>query len=448
MEILFLFTLIVLNGMFAMSEIALVTARRARLARLAGDGDAAAAIAVTLHDEPTRFLSTIQIGITSIGILNGIVGEAVLARPFAQWLHGLGVSEEISRFGSTGLVVVAITYVSIVIGELVPKRIGQFNPEGIARLVARPMQFLALLTRPFVRLLSLSTDTMLRLMGQRQHLGQGITEEEIHAMLEEGSDTGVIERQEHDMVRKVFRLDDRDIGSLMIPRSDIGYLDVNDSLEQNLKQIVESEHSRFPVCRGGLHEVLGIVNAKQLLNQTLAGGLTDLSAKLQPAVFVPETLNGMELLRHFRASGAPMALVMDEYGEVQGLVTLQDVLEALTGEFAPQVQEDAWAVQREDGSWLLDGMIPILELKDKLDLKATPEEDKGRYYTLGGLMMWLLGRVPQTGDVATLEDWRLEVIDLDGKRVDKVLATHLPTPMASHTDEGRGADCPRPQMRT
>jgi len=438
MEILFLLTLIVLNGMFAMSEIALVTARRARLARLAEDGDAAAAVAITLHDEPTRFLSTIQIGITSIGILNGIVGEAVLAKPFAHWLHGLGVSEDVSSIGATGLVVVTITYVSIVIGELVPKRIGQFNPEGIARLVARPMRFLALLTRPFVRLLSLSTDTLLRLMGQRRHAGQGVTEEEIHAMLEEGSDTGVIERQEHDMVRNVFRLDERDIGSLMIPRSDVGYLDINDPLEQNLKRIVESEHSRFPVCRGGLHEVLGVVNAKQLLDQTLTGGLTDLSSRLQPAVFVPETLSGMDLLRHFRASGAPMALVMDEYGEVQGLVTLQDVLEALTGEFMPHDQEEPWAVQRDDGSWLLDGMIPIPDLKDKLSLKTTPEEDKGRYYTLGGLMMWLLGRVPHTGDVATLERWRLEVIDLDGKRVDKVLATPVPTPVESPSAEGRG----------
>ncbi len=429
MEILFLITLVVLNGLFAMSEIALVTARRARLARLAQAGDGAAAVAITLHDEPTRFLSTIQIGITSIGILNGIVGQAVLAEPFARWLHGLGVGEEPSRIGATALVVIAITYVSIVIGELVPKRIGQFDPEGIARLVARPIRLLSLLTRPFVRLLVLSTDTVLRLMGQRQQGSQSITEEEIHAILEESSDKGVTERQEHDMVRNVFRLDDRDIGSLMIPRSDIAYLDVNDSLAQSLQRVIESEHSRYPVCRGGLHEVLGVVNAKQLLNQTLTSGLTDLSATLQPAVFVPETLNGMELLRHFRASGSPMAFVVDEYGEVRGLVTMQDVLEALTGEFTPPAQDDAWAVQREDGSWLLDGMLSVPELKDKLELKATPEADRGRYYTLGGLMMWLLGRVPHTGDVATLEHWRLEVIDLDGKRVDKVLATRMPTPV-------------------
>jgi putative hemolysin len=426
MEILLLITLILLNGAFAMSEIALVAARRPRLAKLAEDGDGAAAVAIKLHDEPTRFLSTIQIGITSIGILNGIVGEAVLAAPLAVRMQALGMDAEASRIVATGLVVVVITYVSIVIGELVPKRIGQFNPEGIARLVARPMQFLALLTRPFVRLLSISTDTLLKLLGQREHEGQGVTEEEIHAMLEEGSEAGVIEQQEHDMVRNVFRLDDRQVGSLMIPRSDITYLDVEHSLEQNLAWVTESEHSRFPVCRGGLHEVLGIVNAKQLLNQKLKGNPTDLAKQLQPAVFVPETLTGMDLLGHFRASGTQMVLVVDEYGEVQGLVTLQDVLEAVTGEFQPRNQEDAWAVQREDGSWLLDGLIPVPELKDKLELKTVPEEDKGRYHTLSGLMMWLLGRLPQTSDHTTWEGWRLEVVDLDGKRVDKVLASRLP----------------------
>ncbi|CAG0972699.1 hypothetical protein RHDC4_01378 [Rhodocyclaceae bacterium] len=436
METLFLIVLILLNGAFAMSEIALVTARRARLARLAEDGDSAAAAALGLHDEPTRFLSTIQIGITSIGILNGIVGEAVLAAPLALRLQAIGLPADASGIIATGLVVVVITYITIVVGELVPKRIGQLNPEGIARLVARPMQLLALLTRPFVRLLAISTDTLLRLLGQREREDQGVTEEEIHAMLEEGSEAGVIERQERDMVRNVFRLDDRQLGSLMVPRSDITYLDIEAPLEDNLRWIAESEHSRFPVCRGGLHDVLGTVNAKQLLNRTLRGELTDLTSHLQPAVFVPESLTGMDLLEQFRASGMQMVLVVDEYGEVKGLVTLQNVLEAVTGEFKPRNQEDAWAVQREDGSWLLDGLIPIPELKDRLELKAVPDEDKGHYHTLSGLMMWLLGRLPQTADRADWEDWRLEVVDLDGKRVDKVLASRIeraaePTPPAA-----------------
>jgi putative hemolysin len=426
MEILVLVALILLNGIFAMSEIALVTARRGRLAKLAEEGDGSAAVALELHDEPTRFLSTIQIGITTIGILNGVIGESVLADPLAVRLVGLGMDGETASIVSTAIVVVGITYFTIVIGELVPKRIGQFRPETIGRLVARPMNLLSILTRPFVRLLSLSTDGLLRLMGQRERADRGLTEEEIHLMLEEGSDSGVIERQEHDMVRNVFRLDERQIGSLMIPRSDITYLDVEASPEENLKLVAGSEHSRFPVCRGGMHEVLGVVNAKQLLDQRLKGAPTDLFAGLQPAVFVPETLNGMDLLRHFRSSATHMVLVVDEYGEVQGLVTLQDVLEAVTGEFKPRSNEDSWAVQRENGTWLLDGLIPIPELKDKLQLEATPEEKRGHYHTLSGLMMWLLERVPQTGDVATLANWRLEVIDLDGKRVDKVLATRLP----------------------
>lgn len=426
MEIFILIALILLNGVFAMSEIALVTAKRSRLARLAADGDASSEIAMRLGAEPTRFLSTIQIGITAIGILNGIVGEAALATPFAIWLQTLGIAQEPSEVGATVLVVVVITYVSIVIGELVPKRVGQFNAEGIARLVARPISALALISRPFVHLLSFSTDSILKLIGKRDLGNSEMTEEDIHAMLEEGSEAGVIEKQEHDMVRNVFRLDDRQIGSLMVPRGDIVYLDILQPQEVNLERVSESNHSRFPVCRGGLHDVLGVIAAKQLFIQLHKSGATDLTAQLQPCVYVPESLTGMELLEQFRASGTQMVFVVDEYGEVQGLVTLQDVLESVTGEFTPHDAAEASAVQREDGSWLLDGLIPIQELKDRLDLKSAPEEDKGRYHTLSGMMMWLLGRLPHTGDIAKWEQWQLEVVDLDGKRVDKVLATLVP----------------------
>jgi len=437
MEILFLTALIVLNGVFAMSEIALVTARRVRLARLADDGDTSAAVAMKLHDDPTRLLSTVQIGITSISILNGIVGEAVLAGPLALWLQSRGVDAEVAGIASTALVVVVITYVSIVIGELVPKRIGQFNPEGIARRVARPMMWLAVLTQPFVRLLSVSTNAILRLLGKQASSQEGVIEEEIHALLEEGSETGAIEQQEREMVRNVFRLDERHINSLMVPRADIVYLDTALPMEENLRRIAESEHSRFPVCRGGLDEVLGIVSAKQLLNQSLKGGQADLTAQLTPAVYVPESLTGMDLLEQFRASDTHLVLVIDEYGEINGLVTMQDVLEAVTGEFKPRNLEEAWAVQRDDGSWLLDGLIPIPELKDRLELKSVPEEDRGRYHTLSGLVMWLSGRLPQTGDVLTWENWRLEVVDLDGKRIDKVLATPVPAEEAQPTDADR-----------
>ncbi|NTW51524.1 MAG: HlyC/CorC family transporter [Chlorobiaceae bacterium] len=426
MEILILFfLLIVINGLFAMSEMALITAKRSRLTKLAEDGDKASAIAIKLGQEPTRFLSTVQIGLTAIGVLNGIIGESTFAPPLALMLQSFGMATESSHVAATVFVVMSITYVTIVIGELVPKRLGQTNPENIARVVARPMQILAMVARPFERLLTTSTDGVLRLMGQHKLSMPSVTEEEIHALLEEGSEAGIIEQHEHEMVRNVFRLDDRQLGSLMVPRSDIIYLDTALSIHENMGRVAASEHSRFPVCHGSLQSLLGVVNAKQLLAQTIKGALTNLADHLQPCVFVPETLTGMELLEHFRTSGTQMVFVVDEYGEIQGLVTLQDMLEAVTGEFVPRNLEDSWAIQREDGSWLLDGLIAVPELKDTLELRYVPEEDKGVYHTLSGLVMWLLGRMPQTGDIATWENWRLEVVDMDSKRIDKVLASRI-----------------------
>ncbi len=425
-ETAILFALIILNGVFAMSEIALVTARRVRLQRLAESGDTSAGAAIRLGEDPTQFLSTVQIGITSIGVLNGIVGEAALAQPFSVWLNGVGVQNPYAQYLATGLVVVSITYLTIVLGELVPKRLGQMAPETVARLVARPMLVLAATTRPFVRLLSGSTQLVLRTFGVNERAEPTVTQEEINLMLAEGSSAGVIEQHEHQMVRNVFRLDDRQIASLMVPRSDIVYFDVNDSLEANLKRFEESDHSRFPVVRGGWSEVLGFVSARQILLQTLRGQQPDLTAHLQPAVFVPESLTGMELLENFRNSGVQLAFIIDEYGEVQGIVTPQDVMEAITGEFKTHRAEDAWAVQREDGSWLLDGLIPIPELKDRLGLQHVPEEERGRYNTLSGMLMLLLGRLPQTSDYCEWENWRFEIVDLDGKRIDKVLASPKP----------------------
>ena len=425
MKVLLLFFLIGLNGLFAMSEIALVTARKARLKKIAADGDASADVALELGEDPTRFLSTIQIGITSIGVLSGIVGESALAAPFSLWLQTIDIPEQTADISATAAVVVAITYVSIVAGELVPKRLGQINPETIALLVARPMRALAIFSRPFVLLLSFSTHSLLKIMGVNQNISSSVTEEEIHAMLNEGSEAGVIEQQEHAIVRNVFRLDDRQLGSLMIPRSAVVYLDIRHTQEENLKLLIESDHSCFPVCDGGMDKLLGIVEAKHALATVAQGHPLDFSVDLRPGAFVPETLTGMELLEQFRASNMQMAFVIDEYGEIEGVVTLQDLLEAVIGEFTPRNAEDAWAVQREDGSWLLDGTIPIPELKDRLALKAVPEEDKGRYHTLSGLVMLLLGRVPRTSDYTEWEGWRLEVVDMDDKRIDKVLATLL-----------------------
>ncbi len=429
MEIALLFGLIILNGIFAMSEIALVTARKARLQKLADAGDGSAKAALQLGDDPNKFMSTIQIGITSIGILNGIVGEATLAKPFSFWLQSFGMPLPASDYVATGLVVVTITYFSIVLGELVPKRLGQLVPEAIARRVARPMVLLATLAKPFVRFLSGSTQLVLRGFGIKDFGRQVMTEEELHMMLEEGSDAGIIEQHEHQMVRNVFRLDDRQIASLMVPRGEVVYFDAEDSLEDNLKRFENSQHSRFPVVRGGWNTILGVANARQMLAQTLRGEKPNLLENLQPAVFVPESLTGMGLLEEFRNSSVQLAFIVDEYGEVQGIVTLQDVMEAITGEFKTHHAEDAWAVQREDGSWLLDGLIPIPELKDRLGLKEVPEEERGRYNTLSGMVTLLLGKLPQTADRCEWENWYFEIVDIDGMRIDKVMASQKPVPV-------------------
>jgi putative hemolysin len=427
MEIAILIALILLNGLFAMSEIALVTARKARLQKLIDEGDSGAAAAVKLGEDPTRFLSTIQIGITSIGVLNGIVGEAALATPLATWLVSLGMSEVYASFGATALVVITITYFSIVVGELVPKRIGQSYPETFARLVARPIHLLALATKPFVLLLSASTRALLRLMGVKETKGTPVTEEEIHAMLVEGTSAGVIESHEHTMVRNVFRLDDRQIGSLMVPRADIVCLDVDDSFEDNLRHIEESDHARFPVVQGGIENILGVINARQWLTSALKDKSQSLREQaLQSPLYVPETITGMELLDNFRLSDVHMAFVIDEYGEVQGIITLQDLIEAITGEFQPRDPETSWAVQREDGSWLLDGHIPVPELKDRLNLDTVPEEERGRYHTLSGMIMLLTGTLPKVADAVEWEGWKLEIVDMDGRAIDKVLAMRLP----------------------
>lgn len=426
MEIAILLALIVLNGVFAMSEIALVTARKARMQKLIDEGDRSAAAAVKLGEDPTRFLSTIQIGITSIGVLNGIVGEAALAQPLSVWLLTLGLPESAAQVTATALVVVLITYFSIVVGELVPKRIGQSNPETLARLVARPIDLLAIATKPFVLLLSASTKGLLRLLGVQQNSGSSVTEEEIHAMLEEGTSAGVIESHEHTMVRNVFRLDDRQIGSLMVPRSDVVTLDLELSFEENMARVEASDHPRYPVVLGDLNNVAGIVNARRWLSQALRGELRELAQQpLQEPLYVPETITGMELLDNFRSSDEHMAFVIDEYGEIQGIVTLHDLIEAITGEFRPRDPHTSWAVQRDDGSWLLDGLIPVPELKDRLGLDSVPDEERGRYHTLSGMMMLLTGRLPRVADSVSWEGWQLEIVDMDGRIIDKVLATRL-----------------------
>ena len=426
MEYLLIAFLTLLNGVFAMSELALASSRKARLLTLAEDGNGGARAALRLLEHPTRFLSTVQVGITSIGVLNGIVGEAAFSGDLANWLRGFGIADRPAAIAATALVVTVITFVTIIFGELVPKRIGQLYPEPVACWVSRPMAWLARAAGPFVKLLSATTQGVLRLLRIDTTQTRGMTEEEIDHSLEEGVDAGVIEQHERQMVRNLFDLDDRPLTSMMVPRSEIEWLEAGFSVADGLRQAGEDgAHSWYPVCRGSLDDVVGVVSVAQLLHlgPDPSGAV---ESHAQPALFVPETLTGMELLEQFRQRSGRMVFVVDEYGVVQGLMTPHDLLEAITGELQPGAQADAWATRRSDGSWLLDGMMPVSELKARLDIRELPEEARGRYNTVAGLLLAVSGRLPQTGERIDCGDWLFEVVDLDGRRIDKVLASHRP----------------------
>ena len=422
MEVLLIALLTLLNGIFAMSEMGLASSRKARLTTLAEAGDHGAAAALRLIDQPTRYLSTVQVGITSTGILNGIVGEAAFSEVLAHWMQSLGMGVRPSGFAATAIVVTIITIITIIFGELVPKRIGQLYPETVSRLLAQPMSWLARAAGPFVKLLTVSTQAVLKLLPIDTARVRGMTEEEIAHSLEEGVDAGVIEQHERQMVANVFHLDDRPLTSMMVPRSDIEWLDAALAVAQALRQIGEGgAHSWYPVCRGSLDNVLGVVSVAKLLSLGPdAPGTVEQHAI--PALFVPETLSGMELLEQFRARSGRIVFVVDEWGVVQGLMTPHDLLEAITGELQPGTQADAWATRREDGSWLLDGLMPVAELKARLDIRELPEEDRGRYNTVAGLLMSVSGHLPVTGERIECDEWMFEVVKLDGKRIDKVMA--------------------------
>nr|MDP2192106.1 hemolysin family protein [Rhodoferax sp.] len=428
MDFLLIAFLTLLNGVFAMSELALAASRKVRLNAMADAGDKGAQAALTLLDNPTQFLSSVQVGITSIGMLNGIIGEAAFSGNLSAWIQTFGASPRAADISATALVVTLITFITIVFGELVPKRIGQLYPETVARWVSRPMIWVATGAKPFVRLLSFSTHAVLKLLRIDTNATRAVTEEEITASLEEGVDAGLIEQHEHQMVQNVFQLDDRPLTSLMVPRTDVEWLDATNTVAQSLTMAGtggrKGAHSWYPVCRGSLDDVVGKISIARLLELGTDTPGT-IEAYATPASFVPETLSGMELLEQFRAKAGRFVLVVDEYGVVQGLLTPRDLLEAITGELQPGAQTDAWATQRDDGSWLLDGLMPVSEFKVRLGLDDLPEEDRGRYNTVAGLLMSVSGHLPAVGERIECADWLFEVVDLDGKRIDKVLAIRL-----------------------
>ena len=430
MDVVLIVLLIVLNGVFAMSEMALAASRKARLSAMAEAGDTASQAALRLLEQPTRFLSTVQIGITSIGVLNGIVGEAAFSTDLSLWLQAQGLSGPWAQGWATALVVTLITFITIVFGELVPKRVGQLYPETVARITAPLMLALATLAKPFVHLLSASTTAVLHLLRVDVHRSHTVTEEEISASLVEGVDAGLIEAGEHRMVQNVFNLDERSLTSIMVPRSDIEWLDARANVRQALGQVGEQgAHSWYPVCRGGLDDVLGAVSVAQLLRSPAEAPL---DALVQPVAFVPETLSGLDLLEQFRrpptraSATGRLVMVVDEYGVVQGLMTPRDLLEAITGELLhTNVADEAWATRRADGSWLVDGLMPVSEFKTQLGIRELPEEDRDLYNTVAGLVMAVAGHLPQTGERFDIAGWSFEVVDLDGRRIDKLLVSPL-----------------------
>jgi putative hemolysin len=418
--------LILANGVFAMSETAFVSARKVRLQQWANEGNAKAAAALEFVNSPNRLLSTVQLGITLIGILAGAFGGATIAGALAEKIHAIPWLAPYSDALALALVVIVITYLSLVIGELVPKRIALNNPERIAMFMVRTMQVLSAISSPFIRLLSLSTEGILRLIGLRPSSEPPITEEEINVLIEEGTQIGTFEAAEQDMIERIFRLGDRRVSALMTHRPDIIWLDVNDPLLDITQTIRESIYSRFPVCDGSLDNVLGMLHVKDLLLQYMVGQPLDLKAALQTPLYVIDNTSTLKVLELFKQTGQQAALVIQEYGDIEGLITLNDILEAIVGDISSNDDLDhPQAVQREDGSWLLDGMLPIDELKEILHVRALPEESSGDYETLAGFVLTELGRIPAPADHFEWDRFRFEVMDMDGRRIDKVLVQPL-----------------------
>jgi putative hemolysin len=427
-EILIILVLIIANGVFSMSEMAVVSARKVRLQQLANQGDAKARAALKLAESPNHFLSTIQIGISLIGILTGAFGGATIASRLAVYVRLVPFLAPYSEPLSFGVVVLIITYLSLIIGELVPKRLALNNPERIAAIVAIPMRALAALASPVVHLLSASTDVIVRMLGITPSTEPQVTEEEIKILIEQGTEAGTFEEAEQDMVERVFRLGDRPANSFMTPRPDIVWLDLDDSPEENREKMAESSYSRYPVCQGGLDNVLGVIPVTDLLTRSFRGEPLDLTMGLRQPVFVPESTRGLKVLEMFKQTITHMALVVDEYGVIQGLVTLNDIMSEIVGDVpAGPGQDEPQAVQREDGSWLLDGMLPVEEFLELFDMEEWESDERGSYQTLGGFVITHLGRIPAAADHFEWEGMRIEVMDMDGNRVDKVLVVPAPT---------------------
>ena len=425
-EIIMIFILILVNAVLAMSEAALVASRKARLQQQASEGNKSSALAIKLIEDPNIFLSTVQIGITLIGVLAGAVGGATIAESLAATLQTVPYIGEYSTSIALGTVVISITILTIWLGELVPKRLGLNSPEKIAQIVAGPMLFLSRVFSPFIKLMSAATNLVLRLMGVNASSEPPITEEELQMLISQGTQAGVFHEAEQEMVEGIFSLGDSRVYSLMTPRTDLVWLDITDSIEEIREKIAECPYSRFPVRQDSLETIVGIVKSRDLLVESLSGKDIDLKTLLKPAYFIPETMFASRALELFKEKNTELLLVIDEFGGLQGLLTINDILDVIVGamEF-----EEPQATQRQDGSWLLDGMLEVDEFKELFEFTMLPHEDE--YETLSGFVMTSLGRVPQPSDNFEWNGFRFEVMDMDGRRVDKVLVTLLPKPQTT-----------------
>jgi len=422
-EIGIIFLLLVANGVFAMSEIAVIASRKIRLQGLADSGDRQARAALKLARNPNQFLATIQVGITVVGIFAGAFGGATIAKKMSAYLSTFPGLVAYSDVIAVGTVVVVITYLSLIIGELVPKRLALNNPERIASIMAQPMRFLSKIALPVVRLLEVSTNLVIRLLGAKPVPRPVITHEEIKTLIEQGRKSGIFEEAEQDMMENVLRLDERPAGAAMTPRTKIVWLNIEDPIEEIRNKLVDYHYSRFPVAKGNLENILGVVRAKDMLVQRLKGQPLDLKMLLRPPLFVHEGMSSLDVLELFKEKGTHIALVTDDYGGIEGMITHNDILEDIVGHIptAGEPSAEPQVHRRKDGSWLADGLLNIDALKEILGIGQLPNEKDGRYHTVGGLMMSQLQGIPTAGEYFEWQGFRFEVIDMDGRRVDKVL---------------------------
>ena len=428
MDIALIFLLILLNGVFAMSEMAVVSSRKARLQGMADNGGPGPQAALSLNHEPSGFLSTVQVGITTVAILSGAIGETVLADPLTVWLASFPLIEEYARGIALTVVVIALTYFSVVIGELVPKRMALMAPEIIASRIALPMIWLARAARPLVWLLSSSSDLLLRLSGARPKDEPPVTDDEINVLMGQGAEAGVFHESEQEIVSNVLRLDEQRVGAIMTPRKDIYMLDLDASDDELRQRIAASLHSRIVVCRGGLDHIVGVLLTGNLLKRSLSGQLLrreDVEAAVTPPLYLPVTMTTIQLVANFRRARLKFALIVDEYGDLHGLVTFTDILTSIVGEvFLTDIEDQQDMVQREDGSWLMDGDVTVERVKTVLELdEELPGQEENSFHTLGGFVMHMLRRIPAAGEHFEWAEWQFEVMDMDKNRVDKVLIT-------------------------